>query len=144
MNRMLLIALAVVLALPAISEARGRLETKANVVMVSAQGAPVPLPANCCPTRCVSYKHHRAGKKVCCDCCTPPLPTVLAVQDPCVCGCFVEVPICLPGCCTGQPKVCTHGGIFGRDVVEYEWCCGYRVKIVFDRRGDVTVHTFGS
>jgi hypothetical protein len=29
-------------------------------------------------------------------------------------------------------------------VVEYDWCCGYKVKVVFDRRGDVTVHYYGT
>jgi hypothetical protein len=141
MFRILLMA-AVVLALPALAEAKGRTQVKASVVMKSASGEALPLPVNCCPTRCVTYKQHHC-RKICCDC-TPALPTVLAVQDPCVCGCFVEVPICLPGCCTDAPKVCAHGGIFGREVVEYEWCCGYRVKVIFDRKGDMIVHTFGA
>jgi hypothetical protein len=137
-----LMIIAVVLALPAIADAKARTQAKANVVMRSAQGEVLPLPANCCPTRCVTYKHHRC-KKVCCDC-TPALPLVLAVKDPCVCGCFVEVQVCLPACCTDAPKVCSHDGVFGREVVEYEWCCGYRVKVIFDRHGDVIVHTFGA
>jgi hypothetical protein len=69
---------------------------------------------------------------------------MLLVKDPCVYGCYVQVPVCLPVCCTGEPDVDCKRGLLGRDIVEYEWCCGYRVKIVFDRRGDVTVHTFGS
>jgi hypothetical protein len=139
----ILLVVAVVFTLPGLVEAKAKTD-KAKVVMTSAAGEALPLPANCCPTRCVTYKHHRVGKKVCCCDCTPALPMVLAVKDPCVCGCYVEVPICLPACCTDAPKVCEHGGIFGRDVVEYEWCCGYRVKIIFDRHGDVIVHTFGS
>jgi hypothetical protein len=28
-------------------------------------------------------------------------------------------------------------------VVTYEWCCGYKVRVVFDRCGDITVHSYG-
>jgi hypothetical protein len=134
---------AVVFSLPVVAEANvANQSLKANVVLNSASGASVASPV-CCPKRCISYKHHRPCKKVCCTC-APPIQTVLLVKDPCVCGCFVEVPICLPVCCEGEPKVCCKNGLLGRSIVEYEWCCGYRVKIVFDRRGDLVVHTFGS
>jgi hypothetical protein len=98
-------------------------------------------PAVCCPQRCFDYKHHFHCKRFRCS---PTIETVLLVKDPCVCGCFVEVPVCLPVCCTGAPEVDCHRGLLGRDVVEYDWCCGYKVKVVFDRRGDVTVHYYGT
>lgn len=96
-----------------------------------------PVPANCCPQRCITYKHHGRSK-----CCLPPIETILAVKDPCVCDCFIEVPLCIPGCCTTPPEMRCKTGLFGRQIVEYKWCCGYRVKIIFDRHGDLIVHTF--
>jgi hypothetical protein len=53
------------------------------------------------------------------------------------------VPICLPACCTGEPSVCAGTGFLCRDVVDYEWCCGFRVKVVFRRCGDLLVKTWG-
>jgi hypothetical protein len=68
---------------------------------------------------------------------------VLQVVDPCCC-CYVEVPVCLPACCEAVPTVCSRHGLFGRRIVDYSWCCGYRIKIVFRRCGDLTVHCYGS
>ena len=55
----------------------------------------------------------------------------------------VDVAVCLPACCKGEPKVCAGTGIFGRDVVEYRWCCGYSVKVAFKHSGDLIVTTWG-
>lgn len=96
----------------------------------------------CCDERCVSYRHHGRLRKTCCGC-EPPIQAVLQVVDPCCC-CSIDVPVCLPACCTGPPEVCNRKGLFKRDVVEYSWCCGYRIRIVFDRCGDLTVHSYGS
>lgn len=104
--------------------------------------APAPAPVVCCKQPCITYKHHCTLRRTCCDCCKPPLKIVLKVQDPCTC-CTYDVPVCLPGCCCGEPVVCDKVGILGRASVTYEWCCGYRVKVVFDRCGDITVHSFG-
>lgn len=143
MIRTLLTIAVVVLMTPALAEAKLNASAlKAQVVKLDAQGNCVAAPA-CCPLPCISYKHHRPCKKICCTC-APPVQTVLLVKDPCVCGCYIQVPVCLPACCTGTPEVCCHKGFLGRDVVEYNWCCGYRIKMVFDRRGDLTVHSFGS
>lgn len=96
--------------------------------------------SHCCE-RCITYRHHNTMRKTCCGC-EEAVKTCLKVTDPC-CGCCVEIPICLPACCKGEPKVCCHAGLMGRDVVTYEWCCGYKVRVVFDRCGDVTVHSHG-
>ena len=111
-------------------------------------GAPQPSPASsegagstcsrCCE-RCISYRHHKSLKKKCCGC-NDTISTVLKVCDTC-CG-EVEIPVCLPCCCEGTPTVCTHNGILGRHSVTYTWCCGYRVKVVFDRCGDIVVHSY--
>ena len=143
MSRLLIaVAVSLLLTAPSLVEAKSA-TAKAKVTMTrTAGGEMLPAPV-CCPDRCVIYKHHRPCKKACCTC-APPVQTVLLVEDPCVCGCLIEVPICLPACCVGEPKVCNRNGFLGRDVVEYEWCCGYRVKMVFTKRGDLVVHTFGS
>jgi hypothetical protein len=99
--------------------------------------APQPV---CCPKPCITY-HHR-GPKLCCGCCQPPVPTVLSVKNPCTC-CPVDVSVCLPACCTGDPKVCCGTGLLGRDVVEYEWCCGFSVRVAFKHCGDLVVTTWG-
>lgn len=53
------------------------------------------------------------------------------------------MPVCLPGCCVGEPKVCTDRGLFGRHVVWYEWCCGFSVKVTFKRSGELLVTYVG-
>jgi hypothetical protein len=95
--------------------------------------------ADCCPEPCIIYRH--CGPKLCCGC-DPPKEITLKVKDPCT-GCEVDVPICLPACCKGEPVVCCGKGLFCRDTVDYEWCCGFRVKVVFRRCGDLLVKTWG-
>jgi hypothetical protein len=102
--------------------------------------APVP----CCPKPCITYRHRHVHHKVCCGCCQPePLKYVLMTKNPCS-GCPVEIPLCIPGCTKGEPTVCCDSGIFGRDVIWYEWCNGFKVKVAFTRGGDVIVTTYGS
>ena len=97
----------------------------------------------CCDEPCIRYHHHCTIRKTCkcCECCEP-IQAVLAVTDPCCCDNSAEIPVCLPGCCEGEPTVC-ESVCLGRGVVEYEWCCGFRVKVVFQKRGDIAVHTYG-
>jgi hypothetical protein len=89
---------------------------------------------------CISYKRHCLGPK--CRCCEPPMTILLPVKEPCGC-CVVEVPVCVPACCTDAPKVHCRRGLFGRYIVTYDWCCGNHVKIVMTRHGDLIVHYFG-
>jgi hypothetical protein len=148
--RMLLLGL-LMIAAPTVTEAK---VVKANATKAKTAAVAVANPAcatgacaspvPCCPQWCISYKQHHPRRKVCCNSCLPPVSTVLMVKDPCVCGCLVPVPVCLPACCTGEPTVCAHPGIFGRTVVEYDWCCGYRLRLVFDKHGGLTVHSYGS
>lgn len=93
----------------------------------------------CCPKPCITYRHR--GPKLCCTC-EPPVKTVLKVKDPCTC-CEVEIPVCLPACCKGEPTVCCTTGAFCRDVVIYEWCCGFSVRVTFKHTGDLIVTTWG-
>ena len=101
-----------------------------------------PVKGACAPS--IRYVQRRPCRKTCCEC-TAPFQTVLQVQDPRACTpCPVMVPVCLPGCCVGAPQVTTMVGLLGRGNVCYRWCCGYRVKIVFDHHGGVIVNYYGS
>lgn len=92
--------------------------------------------AKCCPQPCIRYVY-RGCAKACCDS-APPVKTVLKVRNPCTC-CVVEVPVCVPACCTGCPTVNERCGILCRGKVAYDWCCGFNITFRFDRCGDVTV-----
>ena len=101
---------------------------------------PEPVsPQPCCPKPCITY-HHK-GPKLCCGC-DPPIETVLTLKSPCT-GCEIEVPICMPACCKGEPTMCWTTGVFCRDVAIYEWCCGFRVRVTFKHCGDLLVTTWG-
>jgi hypothetical protein len=95
--------------------------TRADVVipLAPAQVVPVPLPALTQPG-------------------SGPQKILLHVCHPCT-GCHYDVPVCLPACCEGAPRVCHHRTIIGCGRVVYEWCCGYRVVIRFPRGGGYRV-----
>ena len=65
---------------------------------------------------------------------------IMVTQDPAD-GCFYEIPLCIPACCTGEPIMSSGRGIFGRGVVEYCWpSCGFRAIVKFRHiLGDVRV-----
>src|ERR1700680_5128987 len=92
---------------------------------------------SCCP--CIEYRHH--GRPICCCDCNAPaeIKTVLMVKDPNCCDCCVTVPICLPGCCTDEPCVCSRCGILGRGIVRYDYSCGVRVTVTFRARGGIVL-----
>ncbi len=107
--------------------------------------APAPAPkvatceaVKCCP-RNICYKHHPGCG--CYDSCKR-MELILQVKDPCAC-CVVEVPVCIPACCTAAPTVCCYKGFLRRQVVEYSWACGFKLKVVFDKHGDIVVHYYG-
>ena len=138
-------------ALFAMSHVQAQEPTPAgDAAVVPAQPAPVVEAGchDCCaPKYCIEYRKHHVRRRVCCDCCgccVEPYTTMLQVTDPCTC-CPIEVPVCVPGCCTDAPCVSCRRGLFGRTITEYTWCCGYRVRIVLStRRSTLTVHTYGS
>jgi hypothetical protein len=75
----------------------------------------------------------------CTPCCVPPpVKMVLKAKDPCTC-CWIDVCVCVPGCCTGEPCCVTRCGFFGRVITQYTWCCGHTVEIVVTRHGRVIV-----
>jgi len=103
-----------------------------------------PAAAACCPQPCILYRHHGRCRKVCCTC-APPVQTVLLVKDPRRCDCCpIEIPVCIPVCCTGAACVTSQRGLFGRPVVTYGFSSGFRIRIVLRLRGDVVVHTYAN
>jgi hypothetical protein len=94
-----------------------------------------------CPTPCITYRYH-GHRKACCNS-LPPQQTVLSVKDPNRCGCEVLVPVCLPACCSECVQVTSRRGLLGRGIVTYRFACGFTVKMVFDRCGDIVVHYHG-
>lgn len=130
MLRLLLAAMTVIVASSTAYSAgpfQGPVQGPVSVAVTAA------MPVVC--DRPITYKHHHPRREPC----GARQEVVLLVKDPCTC-CYVRVPVCIPCCCDGEPKVCCHPGILCRDVAEYSWCCGYRVKIVIDRHGCVVVH----
>ena len=100
--------------------------------------APLVMATPCCCTPCIEYRHH--GRPICCcDCNTPAtIHAVLQVRNPRTC-CMMEIPVCLPGCCTDQPCVSGHCGALGRGVMRFRYCCGVRITVVFRACGDIIV-----
>jgi hypothetical protein len=68
---------------------------------------------------------------------------VMITQNPAD-GCYYEIPMCIPGCCVGEPKVSAGRGIFGRGIVKYCWECGFNAEVKFRQiLGDVKVEYEG-
>ena len=89
----------------------------------------------------VRYVQHCPHRKTCCGC-GSSYQTILTVIDPVTC-CPIDVPVCLPTCCTGQPASSGRKGLLVRGVTSYSWCCGYTVRIVVGHHGNVVVHYYG-
>jgi len=59
-------------------------------------------------------------------------------------GCYYGIPLCIPGCCVGEPRVVGDRGLLGRGKVEYCWPCGFRAIVKFRHTlGDVKVEYEG-
>lgn len=69
---------------------------------------------------------------------SPFVELTMVTQNPAD-GCFYEIPLCLPACCTGEPKVDSYCGLMGRGVVVYCYECGLEIEVKFRLRGDVEV-----
>lgn len=144
--RVILPVVLVVVTFASVAEARLTRAANKQEPAAAAPTSPAPAvavaascaPAKCCPPS-ICYRNHKG-----CGCFDPckRMDMVLQVKDPCTC-CLVNVPVCIPACCTGAPSVCCHKGFLHRNVVEYSWPCGFCLKVVFDRCGDVTVHYYG-
>ena len=97
--------------------------------------------AACCPEPCITYRQRGRCRKVCCGC-DPPIKTTLKVNDPCCCKTCYDIPICLPACCKGEPCVKDRCGTLCKGVVVYKWCCGFKVKVVIKKCGDIVVTSY--
>jgi hypothetical protein len=69
---------------------------------------------------------------------SPFVELTMVTQNPSD-GCLYEIPLCLPACCTGEPKVDSRCGLLGRGVVTYCYECGLEIEVKFRLRGDVEV-----
>jgi hypothetical protein len=137
--RVILPALLVVMAFGSAAEARlARQQPAAPAAAAPASKVATCEPVTCCP-RVIVYKNHPGCG--CYDSCKR-MELILQVKDPCTC-CLVEVPTCIPACCTAAPTVCYHKGFLHRQVVEYSWACGFKIKMIFGKHGNVAVHYFG-
>ena len=144
LRRTLVVAAALTLLLVVAGQAQARIARFAalTVIQPAAPAAADPsdpgccAPGKCCPQPCITYVN-RGCLKVCCGC-EAPVKTTIKVVNPCTC-CPVEIPVCLPACCTGCPQVTSRCGLLCRGVVHYDWCCGFSVTVRFDRCGDAVV-----
>lgn len=80
--------------------------------------------------RCIDYTRLRPRLEPC----GPHYETTMLVKDNWEC-CYLEVPMCLPECCLGEPQTCRKS----RHVVEYTWTSGYKVRVILTKR-KVLVH----
>ena len=148
-NTLLIAAMAPLVAAPVcVNDAQAKLwQSRPECVAVeAAETAQVVASAcaDCCGTQySVVYRQHHPRRKVCCGCCVEPYTTMLQIKNPCSCS-PVEVPVCVPGCCTEPPSVSCRAGLFGRSITEFTWCCGYRVRIVLTRDNTIIVHSYGA
>jgi hypothetical protein len=69
---------------------------------------------------------------------SPFVELTMVAQNPAD-GCFYEIPLCLPACCSGEPKMTSYCGLMGRGVVVYCYECGLEIEVKFHLRGDVEV-----
>ena len=124
--------------------------------LTAADGEPMPMPApagqpspapaplvrdpNIHPAPPIVYdtdhdarKMYRSGQ----------IQLVVVTQDPSD-GCLYEIPLCIPACCTGEPRIKGGRSLLGRGVVEYCWACGFKAKVKFRHvLGDVKVEYEG-
>lgn len=103
---------------------------------------PLPVKGGCCEPKII-YRHHRCCKRRDCCSCESPCQVILPVADPDCCQSIHYIPVPAPPCCQGVPWEKARGGLFCRGVSIFKWPGGYMVKVVFLKKGDVIVHTFG-
>jgi hypothetical protein len=86
---------------------------------------------------CIDYRTHRSARRMLR--CNPHVKVMMVAQNPVDC-CLHEIPLCIPACCTGEPRVFSECGVLGRGTVTYCWPdCSFEVTVIFRARGDVVV-----
>lgn len=109
-------------------------------VIVEPTPAYVVTPAPvCCPITVVAERTTIRAKRFL-RCSGPQTPTTACVPNPADCGKLYAVPLCVPCCCTGEPRVCnTRAGLLGRGYADLVWDCGYVAKVTFLKHGGVII-----
>lgn len=112
------------------------------VMAAPVEAAPLGAMCDCCPRPRIDYRTHRSARKMLR--CQGDMQTVVVAENPAdCCACPVEVPMCIPACCTGLPSWTSDRGLLGRGIVEYCWPCGFSAKVVFKHNGDIKVRYRG-
>ncbi|MEX0610962.1 MAG: hypothetical protein WD229_02475 [Pirellulales bacterium] len=123
---------------PAVPKSRrdSRVELTAAEESIPAPAGPsAEVPVR--PTPPLEYDSDRSARRMYAKYGTVEL--VMVTQNPAD-GCFYEIPLCIPACCTEAPRVSSRRGIFGRGIVEYCWPCGFEAEVKFRHvLGDVRV-----
>lgn len=125
---------------------RGQLATQTEPmpapagVLLPESAPPVERPANVRPAPSIVYDTDHDARKMFR---TGQVQLVMVTQNPSD-GCLYEIPLCIPACCTGEPRIKGGRGLLGRGVVEYCWACGFKAKVKFRHvLGDVKVEYEG-
>jgi len=101
--------------------------------------APAPAGPICCPIHVIDYRTTLSAKRAY-RCYGPGVNTSVCVDNPADCtGTHYEVPLCVPACCTGAPRVCPSTGLLGRGKVDLVWDCGFTATVVFRVHGGAIV-----
>jgi hypothetical protein len=113
---------------------------------------PTPMPvgqraASVCDVACgcpqprrIEYRDHRRPPRKGEGLCVSPIHMALLVPNPLGCQCAVEIPVCVPACCSDAPQVEARRGLLGRTRLRYRWCCGFEIEVVICGNGDWIVH----
>ena len=107
---------------------------------VVAEPAPAVAGPVCCPINVVDVRTKLSARRMF-RCHGPGVPTAVCVDNPadCVCTLF-EVPLCVPCCCVGEPRVCnSRTGLLGRGHVDLVWDCGFVATVTFRVHGGVII-----
>jgi hypothetical protein len=97
------------------------------------------LPAGATVVRnpaCIKYDTDRSARRM--YACSGSFNVIMVACNPAN-GCLYEIPLCIPGCCAGEPTVSNRRGLFGRGIVEYCWPCGFSAEVKFRNIGDIKV-----
>lgn len=108
--------------------------------MAGTSVAPATPAMECCPIRVVR-EHAFPSAKHAYRCHGGPIKQTLCVDNPAD-GCkkYYAVPVCVPACCTGEPRCCgAKVGLMGRGYVTYRWPCGFEATIAFRVHGGVII-----
>jgi hypothetical protein len=140
----LIVSAALVLGTLAAKAARQNVEIVPPPSGTIIEGTPHVAHGDCCTQtcgHCAPEAHHKyrltARRTLKCQ---GSVEVCMHVVNPACCGCPVEIPMCIPACCTEPPTVSSDCGLFGRGIVCFDWpCCGYSARVVFKHSGHIDV-----